>query len=242
MASRRANSFGASSVAALAAAAADRGISVSEAQARDAVAHYLDAAFLDDDWFWLPSRSRSRLHTLTRRILAVSSPLDVTTIRAGVCRTFPGPDAVLVPPPSVMLAFYGAHPAFAVDAQGRVRPAAPLDYRTELGRNDLIFVDVLRSSWIGVLDHVSFRDACIARGMTAEAFCFCTTCSAVLEHPPGDIWCLRGTRVSAVTAAALRRATSANEGRTGPPSPPAPAGERAPQHESLYCRHPGRFR
>jgi hypothetical protein len=205
MALRQAQSFGAASLAGLAAAAGDRGKSLSEAQAREALAHG-GAEFLDGDWFWLPGRPRSRLCTLTCRILAVTSPLDVATIRAGVCRTYPRSHAALVPPADVMDAFYNANPRFAVDAQRRIRSAGLLDYTTELSKTDRVFVEALRSSWTGILDDVSFHDACTARGMTTRTFNVRIAQSAVLDRPAGDIWCLRGTRISAITAAALRHA------------------------------------
>jgi hypothetical protein len=148
----------------------------------------------------------NRLAMLTRRMLAVASPLDVATIRAGVCRTYPRAWMALVPEAAAMAAFYEAHPGFAIDAQGRIRSTRGLDYRSELSRTDLIFVDVLRSSWTGVLDRGPFRDGCLARGMTAQTFSLRTAHSVVLDHPAADIWCLRGTRVSPITAAALRHA------------------------------------
>jgi hypothetical protein len=206
MAFRRVRSFGTSSVAELVSTTVGQGIDVSAGQAREAVARHAGAEFLDDDWFWFPDGGRNRLCTLTRRILAVASPLDVATIRAGVCRAVPRRQAPLLPPAGVMQAFYRAHPAFALDALFRVRSTARLDYTSELGKADQVFVDVLRSSWIGVLDTASFQEACLARGMTARTFNAGTTRSAVLDHPPGDIWCLRGTRVSPITAAALRYA------------------------------------
>lgn len=209
MASRQAWSFGAASLAGLAAAAGDRGKSLSDAQAREALAHG-GAEFLDDDWFWLPGRRRSRLCTLTCRILVVASPLDVATIRAGVCRTHPRSLAALIPPTDVMEAFYRANPRFAVDPQRRVRSADLLDDTTELSRTDQIFVEALRSSWTGILDDESFHDACLARGMTTRTFNARAAKSAVLDHPVDDVWCLRGTRISPITAAALRHAREVN--------------------------------
>jgi hypothetical protein len=187
-------------------AALNDGFQVIEAEARQAVARSLSVEFLEGDWFWLPDRKPNGLHTLTRRILSVTSLLDVATVRAGVCRAHRRRHAALVPPESVLCAFYNTNPAFTLDAEHRVRSAAQLDLRTELTRNDRIFVDVLRSSWIGVLDRSSFHEACMVHGMTTHAFRFATTYSAVLDHPAGDLWCLRGTRVSAITAAALRHA------------------------------------
>jgi hypothetical protein len=105
-----------------------------------------------------------------------------------------------------MTAFYRAHPAFAIDVQCRVRPLRELDYRVELDPCDQLFVDVFRSSWIGVLDRESFHDACVVRGTKTRTFTARTNRSAVLDEAPGDIWFLRGTRVSPITAAALRYA------------------------------------
>ncbi len=207
MALRRAGSFGVACVTEVAAAAADQGIRVSVTQTREALAALTRAKFLDDDWFWLPGRP-NRLATLTRRILSVASPLDVPTIRAGVCRTYAGPQAALVPPAGVMDAFYRAQPTFLFDRQHRVATRDRLDDLDELGETDRAFVEVLRSSWTGVLDPVAFRNACAERGIAPVTFNVHTARSAVLDHPAADIWCLRGTRVSAVTAAALRHARS----------------------------------
>jgi hypothetical protein len=204
MASRRAWSFGAVSLAALTAAGIDEGQAASEAETRAALGG--DAEFLGDDWFWLPGERRNRVAALGQRILAVAAPLDVATVRAGVVRTYPPAQAAHVPPDAVMGAFFGAHPDFAVDVLGRVSPAGELGYRDELGKTDLIFVDALRASWTGVLDRASFLDACVARGMTARTFAVRAPRSAVLDDPGGEIWCLRGTRVSPITAAALRHA------------------------------------
>ena len=164
MALRRASAFGVARVSELAATAVDQGIHVSEAQAREALAALTRAEFLDDDWFWLRG-GPNRLAALARRILAVSSPLEIRAIRAGVCRTYAQPQAALVPPAGVMEAFFGVHPA-SWSMPGTVSgPDDPLDYRRELGKTDQVFVEVLRSSWTGVLDQVAFRDACADRGM-----------------------------------------------------------------------------
>ena len=193
LASGRTRSFGALTIPDLVACARDRGIVTSSRQARAAVARQA-AQFLDDEWFFLPGCRLNRLCTVSRKILAVASPLDVATIRAGVCRTY-SPDALaLVPPAPVIAAFYGAHPFFAVDGRRRVRPLLELDEQAELGASDRLFVDVLRSSWIGVLERDSFLGGCLARGMSARTFSARTLTSPVLDQAPGDIWFLRGTR------------------------------------------------
>ena len=215
IASRRTRSFGAANLTALVSSAGVKGIETSEQQVREAVNS--EAQFLDDDWFFLPGDDRNRLYSLSLRMLAVAAPLDVPTIRAGACRTYRHRGSVLVPPLDVMTAYYRSHPAFTVDAQCRVRPSSDLDYRVELSACDRIFVEVFRSSWVGVLDRDSFHEACVARGMTRRTFEVRATYSAILDQAPGEIWFLRGTRISPITAAALRHAKSAgvafNEGQ-----------------------------
>lgn len=213
VASRQSDSFGASNVAEVASAldGRDGGAACSEDQAREVIRHYSNAHFLSDDWFWVPNRSygRNRLYNVTRRILSVASPLDIGTIRDGARRSYRFREVALIPPRSVMKAFFHAHPAFVLDSDDRVRPVEPLDYRTELGKTEQIFVDVLRSSPTGVLDRTSFEEACEARGMNMNTFSVYSTYSPILEHLGTDIWALRGIEVHPAAVDALRQANAA---------------------------------
>jgi hypothetical protein len=206
LATCRARVSGVVDAQAVASAARDGGVDVSDDDLHEAIVRHAGGEFLAGDWFWLPGVRQNRLAGSTCRILAVASPLDVATIRAGLCRTVRRRHATAVPPAGALAEFYAAHPAFAIDARGDVRPERPLDCERALTRSDRIFVDVLRSSWTGVLDRASFREACVARGMTRATFHVQVVYSAVLDHPARDVWCLRGTRVSGITAAALRHA------------------------------------
>lgn len=167
------------------------------------------AEFFDEDWFWLPERSQNRLRTLTCKILAVASPLDVATIRGGICRAYGRRQAPSIPPVTVIAAFCATVPVFLVDAEGRVRPSTPLDHLKELGKSDRVFVDALRSSPTGVLDRAAFHDACVLRGMTSYTFNVATRISVVLENPFARAWCLRGIRPPQDAAAALRHVSAA---------------------------------
>jgi sarcosine oxidase gamma subunit len=206
IASRLASSFGAASLRGVSAAAAALEIRVSGPEAREVLTRYCGAQFLDADWFWLPVRARNRLRTLTRRILAVCSPLDVATVLAGVHRAYGGRDIDLLPPLRVIAALFATDDAFAVDRRGRVRAAKPFDWRKELGKNDQIFVDALRCSREGILGRAAFHDACVARGMTSNMFNNATRLSVVLDNPFRGAWCLRGTQVTPAAAATLRPA------------------------------------
>ena len=196
LASSRTRYFGAVSVAELTHAAVCQGLDVSATQVRDVIEQHLDAEFLDEDWFSLPGGRDNRLIVLARRILAVASPLEIATLRAGVCRAHQPTRAHCVPPTGVMGAIFSAHPDFSVLRRDRVRPAVRLDRRAELTATDRIFVDALRSSSTGVLDRAAFRAACLSRGMIANSFGPSTIRSAVLDNPTPNTWCLRGTRVN----------------------------------------------
>jgi hypothetical protein len=210
-ASRQSDSFGASNLAELASALRDQEVEVSEEQTREVMRLYSNALFLNDDWFWVPNRSskRNRLYNVARKILSVVSPLDVAPIRDGARRSYRFREVALIPPRSVMRAFFQAHPAFAVEADGRVRAIDPLDYRRELAKTEQILVEVLRSSPTGVLDRSSFQEACETRGMNANTFSVYSTYSPVLEHLGTDIWALRGVQVDPTAVNALRHANAA---------------------------------
>jgi hypothetical protein len=135
-------------------------------------------------------------------MLSVASPLDVETLRAGICRAR---EDARVPTAAALAELYRAQPSFEIDGAARVRPLRCLDYRAELGAADQLF-DVLGSSWIGVLDDASFRDACLSLGMSEHAFNVCARRSVVLDQAQDQIWFLRGTRISPITATALRYA------------------------------------
>jgi hypothetical protein len=128
-----------------------------------------------------------------------------------MCRGVRRREALLVPPEAVLAALYESHPAFELDSQRRVRPSVPLDVETELPRSDRILVEALRASWTGVLERRVLRAACAARGLADGTFESGLSYSVVVDNPARDLWCLRGTRVSAVTVAALRYARDAQK-------------------------------
>jgi hypothetical protein len=150
---------------------------------------------------------------LTRRMLSVSSPLEVALLRAGIRRAYGRRSNDRVPPEDVLAAFYAADPEFELDERGHVRAVTQLDWQAELGKSDRVFVAALRSAPARMLDRASFHDACAARGMTSAVFGAATRTSVVLDNPFTDVWSLRGTRVSTSAAAALR-AAKASQPRT----------------------------
>lgn len=160
--------------------------------------------FLDDEWFWSPAipNERNRLHNTTRGILSVVSPMEITILREGIRRRYAWRRLQLVPPRSVLLKFYDAHPDFIVEGN-YVRPSLPLDYRKELGPSEQAMVDVLRTAPAGVLDRASLMVACTARGINPNTCSVLTTYSSIIAHPETDAWAIRGVDVSPMALKAL---------------------------------------
>jgi hypothetical protein len=190
----RATAFGAARLAELVQALGVQGIEVSDNRARDLLEHHAEAEFLDDDWLWLPNKSRSRLVTLTHRMLAAASPLQVETLRGGILRSYPRRDAVYLPPRTVLSALYEAHPEFSTDRQGRVRVAAHTPNGNALTNPERILLDVFEAAPRIVLDRASLRDACLAKGMNEHTFRRLMARTALLDSPAPNRWRLRGAR------------------------------------------------
>jgi len=163
--------------------------------------------FLDDQWFWMPDipPERNRLRNVTRRMLSVAPRLEVGTIRQGVRRNYRYRQIDLVPPITVLKAFYSAHPEFVVNGDGTVESAKPLDYRDALGDVEQAFVEVLRASRTGLMDRAELEaEVVTGRGVNANTFSVFSSYSAILDHPATSIWCLRGHAVDPAQLEALR--------------------------------------
>ncbi len=216
IAGRLASASGVSNITEIAAAAANKELSVTTEQVREALRQYTSAQFLDDNavWFWMPDGkpNRNRLHNVTRRILSVASPLDPSTIREGISRYYrhrlpsQSSQTLIVPPRSVLTAFYAANPSFVVEEDGQISPIVPLDYRKELGATEQVFVEVLRSTPTGILDRQGFFKACEERGVNMNTLNSFLSSSPIIQQVDTGIWSLRGVRVDPVAVALMREA------------------------------------
>jgi hypothetical protein len=163
--------------------------------------------FLDDQWFWMPDipPERNRLRNVTRRMLSVTPRLEVGTIRQGVRRNYRYRQVDLVPPITVLKAFYSAHPEFLFNEDGTVESVKPLDYRDTLGDVEQAFVEVLRASPTGLMDRTELEaEVVTGRGVNANTFSVFSSYSAILDHPATNVWCLRGHAVDPAQLEALR--------------------------------------
>ncbi len=210
---RQARACGASNISEVAAEIEARGpTAVDEGRVLDLLRTFSDVEFLTADWFWRPSRANDAVWKMSRRVLAATSPIDVARLREGLRRSFRFRQSMarkkgallMVPPRSVLLAYYKAHPDFVVLENELVKSARPLDYRSELTPLEQSIVDVLRSTPSSVLDRVAMAEGCIERGVNTHSLWTMMTYSPVFESLGDGLWTVRGTRVDPVAVEAIR--------------------------------------
>jgi hypothetical protein len=214
---QQAHASGASNVSEVVAELAGDKIAVDEQMVCDVLRELSEVEFLGEDWFCHrpPNPDRDRLRNTTRRMLSVAAPIELGVLRDGLRREYRYRQnrgitgwPLIVPPRAVLLAYYKAHPEFAVDDGELVKPAAPLDYRVELGLNDSILVDVLRSSPACVMDRSSLAEECARRSMNLSTFNLYLSYSPVMIQLGIDAWSLRGVRVDPAAVEAVRQANA----------------------------------
>ena len=214
---RQAHASGASNVSEVVAEMTANNITVDEDAVRHVLREFSEVQFQEEGWFIhrpiIPERDR--LRNVTRRMLSVASPIDLGVIREGLRRVYRYRGhrgvktwSLLVPPRSVLRAYYEAHPEFIVENGEMIGAREPLDYRVELALNDTILVDVLRSSPACVLDRASLATECTRRSMNVNTFSLYLTYSPVILHLGTDVWSLRGVRVDPAAVEAVREANA----------------------------------
>jgi hypothetical protein len=150
---------------------------------------------LPEGWFWVPvpRPDHRTMATVARRMLAVTAPLDLETVRQGLVRHCQAKGAASVPPVEVLAAFFSAHPEFTVDGQA-VEPAEPLKADQVLSFAERAFVEALRAAPDGRLSRAALERAVTGQGVDAQQFGSLMVTSPVLDHPERGRWCLRGQR------------------------------------------------
>lgn len=213
VASRQAGASGATNVQEVIAEATSRNAAkLSEEEVRRFLKDYSQIEFLNGDWFWHKDGPRNRLCNLTRKMLSVASPMQVTELREGVQRHYriraTRPWPLITPPRAVMEAFYRAHPEFAMDSAGQISCVFPLDFRIELNPTERILLEVLRSSPACLLDYQSVVRACMDRGMNPNTCSQYLSSSPVIARLGTGLWSLRGVKVDPASVEALRQANA----------------------------------
>jgi hypothetical protein len=204
----QAAAYGMSNVDEVAAAVEAEGLHLNGETVSELLREYSTAEFLSDQWFWFPDGKRNRACNQVRKMLSVYPNLELTAIREGLRRKYKFRGLSLVPPRSVLEAFFTAHPSFVIDENRYVRSVELLDYRSLLGAVETTFVEVLRQSPTGLLDRAGFELACDARGVNHNTFSVYTTYSPILEHVTTDVWGLRGAVVNPAAVESLRQSSA----------------------------------
>ena len=157
--------------------------------------HSPGVAFLDDDWFWLPSTppERNALYVASRRMLSVARRLDLASIRNGLVRHQRLPLHHIAPPP-VLAAFYRDHPDFTIRGDV-VESTVPLDVRRTLSPGEQALMLALRRAPGGQLSRSALQRSVAAAGVNADAFAALVATTPILDHRGHDAWCLRGVSV-----------------------------------------------
>lgn len=189
----------------------------SSSEARDLLTRFSTTDFLADTWFWVPDipRGRERLRNVTRKILSVSDPIDVTTLRAGIRRLYKWRRVEIVPPTEILRAYYAAHPEFEIDGRGLVSSVGSLNFRNELADVEKKLVEIFEESATGVLDRHSLEQAARERHLNPNSLSVFTTYSPIIDHPALNAWTLRGRQIdpSAIEAVRSLAATRDREKR-----------------------------
>lgn len=201
----QAAAYGMSNVDEVAAAVEAEGLHLDGDSVLELLQEYSTAEFLGDRWFWFPDGKRNRASNQVRKMLSVYPSLELGVIREGLRRIYKWRGLSLVPPRTVLEAFFEAHPSFVIDESRNVRSVEPLDYRSLLGMVETIFVEVLRQSPTGLLDRAGFELACEAKAINHNTFSVYSTYSPILEHVATDVWALRGSIVNPAAVESLRQ-------------------------------------
>jgi hypothetical protein len=214
---RQTHDSGATNIGEVVAELQAKGVDADETTVRHVLREFSDAQFIEDDWFGQrpANPERDRLRNITRKMLSVASPIELSMLREGVRREYRYRGhrgvktwSLLVPPRSVLRGYYQSHPEFLIDESDLVKPVDPLDYRIELALNEAILVDVLRSSPACVLDRTSLASECARRSMNINTHSLYLTYSPVIVHLGTDIWSLRGVHVDPAAIEAVRAANA----------------------------------
>jgi hypothetical protein len=225
VACRQAEASGATNVQDVAAELASRGYTdVDPEVLRRFLAHCTDVEFLGSDWLWHKAGipDRNRLRNVTRKMLSVTSPINVAELREGVHRHYKirrtrgiSSWPLVTPPRAILQEFYQIHPEFSIDMEGMVGSVDKLEYASELNSTERVLFEALRSSPACLLDRSSLARTCYDVGMNPNTFSQYLTSSPVIAHVGTDMWSLRGTKVDPAAVEALREAnaTRPNEKR-----------------------------
>jgi hypothetical protein len=194
---RQAERCGAFTVAWLEKELADERITVSRRQVKVVLGSSPNVVDCGQRWYCFDNaRNVGSFVRASRRMLAVTSPLTVSSLHDGLrrhnaFRRLPPP-----PPVAVLTAAYDAHPAFVV-RDGMVSPAEPLD-PSVVGPLNQSILDILRQAPAGVMYRPDLLDACHQARLNLTSVNLYTTYSECLQRIGPALFAPRGATVDEV--------------------------------------------
>jgi hypothetical protein len=176
-----------------------------------------------DDWFWdlvSGDNGRNKIVNLTYKMLSVTSPLSLQSLREGMRRNERYRGRSAPPPLTVLKAFYRSRHDFNVDELGRVtavRKVAPASFLTSV---ETQMMQILRTAPNALMDRNTFVEACHAAGINLATVSLWTSYNPCLERVAPNVWAPRGTSVSPAVLEEFRREhgwrnTPSNDVETG---------------------------
>ncbi len=142
----------------------------------------------DRDWFW--DGRETRYINMARKILSVSNPIPIESLRSGVLRHH-RTNHMSLP----RLAFEGlCRVAGFTIVDGQVSDEAPADWKVLLGDVERTIVEVM-SRHDDVMMGRDLRDSCVERGINRHSYWLYLSYSPLLERVAPGVYALRGRKV-----------------------------------------------
>jgi hypothetical protein len=186
---------------------------ISEAATRGWLELREQVIWLDDQhsWFWVEQREgRARYLNIAAKILAVTDPISLSSLREGIMRhlRYRGQSVSL---PSQVLAQYLRVCGLNIDESGMVSSPDPISREDVLTENERIMVDVLRRNR-NVMVGREFRAECIAAGVNRNSIQTYQSYSPIIQRLQVAIYALRGAEIDPGDVAVLQTQVGLKDG------------------------------
>ena len=153
-----------------------------------------DFRWLDESsgWFWLTSRSKNRVTSRIKKILAVAGRIHVSELRTGIGRHHKMKG--YAPPRRVLLELCRQLPGYRVEGDTVVADPVP-DWRSVLKGVELVMAGILKEHG-PVMARGQLEARCLGQGMKRSTFYAFLDYSPIIERYAPGVYGLRGADVS----------------------------------------------
>lgn len=162
---------------------------VARTMQKEAGFRWLDAA---TGWFWLAATPRNRAINQMRKILSVTSHIDVSELREGMSRHYRVEG--FAPPRRVLLELCRQIPEYKVEDQ-TISADPPLDYERVLAETERTMTRIMLANG-RVMRRGDFESRCLEAGMKRSTFYMYLDYSPILARYAPGVYGLRGANVT----------------------------------------------